>query len=119
MSISPSVDAERGTVEVKLEVPEPPEYLRPDMTVSVDIEVARRPDVIALPLEVLRDGATNKPWVLLLQDNRAVRRDVTIGSRTSDQVEIRDGLAPGEQVIVPEGTAIEPGARVRLKPSGG
>jgi HlyD family secretion protein len=40
--INPSVDATRGSVLVKLRVPNPPTYLIQDMTVSVDIEVARR-----------------------------------------------------------------------------
>jgi HlyD family secretion protein len=40
--INPGIDITRASVEVKLTVPEPPQYLRQDMTVSVDIEVARR-----------------------------------------------------------------------------
>ena len=41
--INPGVDLQRASVEVKLRVREPPAYLRQDMTVSVDIETARRP----------------------------------------------------------------------------
>ena len=40
--INPGIDITRASVEVKLTVAEPPDYLRQDMTVSVDIEVARR-----------------------------------------------------------------------------
>ena len=40
--INPGIDITRASVEVKLTVPDPPDYLRQDMTVSVDIEVARR-----------------------------------------------------------------------------
>ena len=119
LSIAPSIDADRGTIEVKLEVPEPPTYLRPDMTVSVDIEVARRENVIALPLDALRDGSTTAPWVLVLEQRRAVRRPVAIGARTTDQVEIREGLTPGELVIVPGADVVAPGDRVRPKPAGG
>ncbi len=39
--IAPAVDLSRGTVEVKLDVPDPPPFLRPDMTVSVNVEVGR------------------------------------------------------------------------------
>ena len=39
--INPGVDITRASVEVKLTVADPPDYLRQDMTVSVDIEVAR------------------------------------------------------------------------------
>ena len=34
--INPGIDAQRGSVEVKLDVPQPPAYLMQDMTVSVD-----------------------------------------------------------------------------------
>ena len=44
--INPVVDITRASVEVKLAVTEPPDYLRQDMTVSVDIAVARRDDAV-------------------------------------------------------------------------
>src|SRR5690606_21066338 len=47
--IAPAVDPARGTVEVRLEVPRPPAYLRADMTVSVEIEVARVDDGLTVP----------------------------------------------------------------------
>ena len=40
--ISPGVDITRGSVEARFRVPEPPDYLRADMTVSIDIGVARK-----------------------------------------------------------------------------
>ena len=40
--IAPSVDAQRGSVEIRLRVAEPPAYLKQEMTVSIDIEAARR-----------------------------------------------------------------------------
>ena len=41
--INPGIDLQRASVEVKLRVPEPPAYLRQDMTVSVDIETRETP----------------------------------------------------------------------------
>jgi HlyD family secretion protein len=35
--LSPGIDVQRGTVEAKFAVPEPPPFLRADMTVSIDI----------------------------------------------------------------------------------
>jgi HlyD family secretion protein len=119
LTIAPSIDADRGTVEVKLEVAEPPAYLRPDMTVSVDVEVGRRENAMALPLDALRDGSAPTPWVLVIQGRHAVRRPVVLGVRTTDQVEIRDGLGPGELVVVPGSDIVAPGDRVRPKPADG
>ena len=52
--INPGIDALRGSVEVKLRVPIPPDYLRQDMTVSVDIEVARSAGAVLVPADAVR-----------------------------------------------------------------
>ena len=48
--INPGIDISRASVEVKLTVADPPDYLRQDMTVSVDIEVATRDNALVLPV---------------------------------------------------------------------
>jgi HlyD family secretion protein len=113
--INPGVDAQRGTVEVKLRVPEPPQYLRQDMTVSVDIEMARRPGALALPAEAVRDATGASPWVLLVRDGRAMRQHVELGLRGTGWVEILSGLAPGDRVV-PAGAPVKPGGRLRPVP---
>ena len=113
--MNPGVDAQRGTVEVKLLVREPPPYLRQDMTVSVDIEVGRSPDAVALPADAVRDATGAAPWVLVVEDGRALRRAVELGLRGTGWVEIRSGLAPGE-AVVPVLAPVRPGERVRAQP---
>jgi len=113
--LNPGVDAQRGTVEVKLRVAEPPAYLRQDMTVSVDIEVARSPGALALPADAVREATGGSPWVLRVNGGRAERRAVELGLRGTGWVEIRSGLAPGDQVV-PAGAAIQPGERLRPVP---
>lgn len=115
--INPGVDAQRGTVEVKLHVREPPEYLRQDMTVSVDIEVARSPDALALPAEAVRDASGAAPWVLVVEGRQAVRRAVVLGLRGTGWVEIRAGLAAGERVV-PAAAPVRPGERLRAISNG-
>ena len=113
--INPGVDAQRGTVEVKLRVPEPPQYLRQDMTVSVDIEVMRSPGALALPADAVRDATGAAPWVLRVEGGRAVRRNVELGLRGTGWVEIRSGLSAGDRVV-PAGAPIQPGTRLRPVP---
>ena len=117
--VNPGVDAQRGTVEVKLRVREPPEYLRQDMTVSVDIEVARSPGALALPAEAVRDATGAAPWVLRVEEERvgarAVRRAVELGLRGTGWVEIRSGLSPGDRVV-PAAAPVQPGSRLRAVP---
>jgi HlyD family secretion protein len=53
--INPGVDAQRGSVEVRLLVPQAPAYLKQDMTVSVDLEVGHRRQAVLVPTEAVHD----------------------------------------------------------------
>ena len=111
--INPGVDAQRGTVEVKLRVPDPPAYLRQDMTVSVDIEVERHAGALALRSEGVRELGSAAPWVLKVNGGFAHRQNVTLGLRGEGWTEIRAGLSEGDLVVPADNTEIKPGRRVR------
>lgn len=115
--INPGIDAQRGSVEVKLRVAEPPAYLRQDMTVSVNIEVARRPRALLLPIDAVRDADAN-PWVLRVEDGVARRSDVRIGLRGNGYAEVLAGVAPGDRVVPPSATGVDAGDRVRVAAAG-
>jgi len=112
--INPAVDATRGSVEVKLDVAAPPDFLRQDMTVSVDIEVARRAEALTLALAAIRDGAGTEPWVMVIDNGHAQRRLVKLGVRGDSRVEILEGLREGDQVLPATGVVIKEGKRVRV-----
>ncbi|MFO0605544.1 MAG: efflux RND transporter periplasmic adaptor subunit [Polyangiales bacterium] len=112
--LAPAVDAQRGTVEMRLRVPSPPPYLRPAMTVSVEVEVGRREAALALPAEAVRDAATEHPWALVLSGGRAERRDVRVGLRGERVVEVTGGLRESDAVI-PAGATVAAGQRARAE----
>jgi HlyD family secretion protein len=115
--INPGIDALRGSVEVKLKVANPPAYLRQDMTVSIDIEVARRAQATVVPSATVNDVGAATPWVMAVDGHRTVRRPVKLGIRGEGQVEVVEGLAPGDIVVATAGTAIVAGQRVRPVPA--
>ncbi|WP_162471462.1 efflux RND transporter periplasmic adaptor subunit [Bradyrhizobium cosmicum] len=110
--VNPGVDISRASVEVKLTVADPPDYLRQDMTVSVDIEIAARDDALVLPLRSVHDVLSGTPWVLGIKDGRATQRPVKIGLRGNSQVEITGGLA-ADDVAIPQSSGVLTGQRVR------
>lgn len=111
--INPGVDAQRGTVSVKLNVLNSPAFLTQDMTVSVEIEVARSRDALSLNVEAIRDASTLHPWVMAVEEGRAVKRPVTIGIRGDKSVEVTSGLNLHDVVLPATNTTIEAGQRVR------
>ena len=117
-TLVPSVVAASGTVTAKFAIPDPPAYLLPEMTVSVEIEVARKAGALALPPDAVRDLAT-APWVLAVRDGRARRVPVGIGVRGGSRVEIVSGLSAGDRVIPAAEAGIADGDKVRVKASPG
>ncbi|MFZ6750876.1 efflux RND transporter periplasmic adaptor subunit [Undibacterium sp. Ren11W] len=111
--INPGVNAQRGSVDVKLNVAEAPAFLKQDMTVSVEIEVARRKDTRSLNVEAIRDAASQEPWVMLVEHGKAVRRVVKLGMSGDKSTEILAGLNDNDIVLPATGSAVLEGARVR------
>jgi HlyD family secretion protein len=114
--INPGIEATRGTVEVKLRVPHPPEYLRQDMTVSVDIEVERRSGVLSLPAEAVHDPGGPSPWVLAVKRGSARKQPVKLGLRGEGAVEVTEGLEQGDFVVPAAAPRIKAGRRLRARP---
>ena len=112
-AIAPVVDAQRGAIEVKLSLPQqPPAFLREDMTLSVEVETARRDTALVVPAGALRgDESATAAMVWVERGGRVEARKVRLGLRTLDAAEVLDGLAVGDSVLI--GNAPKPGSRVR------
>jgi HlyD family secretion protein len=114
-TVVPAVDPQRGTVEVRCDVVEPPPYLVPDMTVSVEIEIARHQKVLTIPSESVRDASTT-PWVMVARNGRLVRQDIELGVRGSGSGEVIKGLKEGE-LVLPGSSKLSAGTRITLHPA--
>ena len=113
--INPGINAQTGAVEIKLDVLEPQQNLKQDMTVSVDMVVARKSQVLALQVGRVNEISGASPWVWLVQAGHVVHRPVRLGLRGGAWVEVLEGLREGDAVIgLP--TALREGQRVRVQP---
>ncbi len=116
--IAPRVDAQRGSIELRFSLPTVPDFLREDMTLSIEVTTASRDRARVLPLAALRStGAARsagRDEVWLALDGRVQTRPVKLGLRTLSAVEVIDGVADGDTVLV--GASPLPGRRVRPQP---
>lgn len=123
LTIAPAVDPQRGAVEVTLTLDQaPPAFLREDMTLSVEVETARRDNALTLPLAALRgevgtsgtDAANNDSAEVLVEvDGRAQTKRIRLGVRSLQAAEVLDGLRAGDRVLL--GSSVQPGQRVRVR----
>jgi HlyD family secretion protein len=120
LSIAPIVDAQRGAIEVKFALADAvPAFLRQDMTLSVEVETARRPSALAVPVAALGVAPDGKAAVLrVVVDGEVTARPVTTGLRTLDAVEITGGLADGDLVAPDNSLAVGSKVRPVVVPAG-
>ena len=111
--IAPSIDPQRGTVEVRLAVAAAPDFLRQDMTVSVTIQTGAQDSAIVVPNDALADLDGEHPHVWVVEQGRAVRRELQLGLRGLVQTQVTAGLQAGDWVLADAQTPLEPGQRVR------
>jgi HlyD family secretion protein len=119
LSLAPAVDAQRGAIEVKFALEGAvPDFLREDMTLSVEVQTAKVDAALVLPQSSLRlvtgaaDRTPDSAEVLVVQSGRAEVRLVRLGLRTLGAVEVQGGLAEGDAVLR-DGSAVLPDKRVR------
>lgn len=111
--INPGVDVQRGSIEVKLDVPKPPAYLRQDMTVSVDIQVASSTQALLVPTDAIHDADRPQPWVLKVEGRHAKREPVRLGLHSGGVSEVLDGLQAGDRVVPAQTPDVVDGTRLR------
>lgn len=113
--IAPSINPQSGTVEVKLTVDPVPDFLRQDMTVSVNIETGRRDKTLVLPNDALSNVNRGKAQVVLVKDGKLKRQVVTLGLRGLAMSEILTGLNVGDKVLVDAASTLADGTRVKIE----
>ena len=112
--IAPSIDPQRGTVEVRLAVAAAPDFLRQDMTVSVNIQTGAQASAIVVPNDALANLDGERPHVWVVEQGRAVRRELQLGLRGLVQTQVTAGLQAGDWVLADAQPPLEPGQRVRV-----
>lgn len=116
--ISPEANRQKATVQIKVKVLNPDEYLRPEMNASVAFYseavrgAAGRPakSVVVVPSTAVRGNT-----VYVLVDGKALLRTVKVGGSTSQGVQVESGLIGGEDLINNPPPDLKDGQRVHPK----
>ncbi len=114
-AIDTRIDPVTRSVMVRAQLPNPDGRLRPGLLMNIELSRDIR-DNIVMPEEVLIPlGDSNFVLVVDEADNNTVlRREVRIGARRAGQVEILEGLSPGEKVISHGAIRVRAGDRVEI-----
>jgi RND family efflux transporter MFP subunit len=115
--VPPRFDASSRTMKVRLELENPGALLRPDMFVDVDLEVSR-PPAVTVPADALIDAGVRRVVFVERGEGLYEPRDVELGWRHGDRVEIARGLEPGERIVVSGTFLVDSESRIRAAAEG-
>ena len=98
--VQPIIDAMTRTVDVRIALPNPAGDLRPGLYGTVLLEEPGSGPVLTVPRSAVLDSGTRPVVLVETGPGSFAPRDVTLGRRGGDRIEILDGVAEGEQVVV-------------------
>ena len=115
--VSPEANRQKATVQVKVKILSPDEYLRPEMNANVAFVAEEKPaqtsavrPVLVIPSSAVRDNS-----VFLVANGKAFRRNVRVGGTTAQGLRIESGLTGGEELILNPPAELKEGDRVKRK----
>jgi len=102
------VDPQTRATAVRIVARNRDDFLKRDMFVRVAIHARRPRRGLLVPVSAVLRDAENLPFVFVAaRDSSFARRQVTLGSRVGDRLEIASGLAPTERIIVEGGLFLQ------------
>lgn len=110
--IAPVVDSGSGTFRVVSSFDGGAQSLQPGMFGRIRIDYDQRADALVVPRQALLDDG--EPAVFRVREGKVARVPVTLGYAEGAWVEIRKGLAPGDQVVTAGKVALRDGAAVQV-----
>lgn len=111
--IDPMIDENSRTVLMKMRIPNAGHRLKPGLFANVQIVIGEFSDATVIPEESVVPQGGNF-FAFVVESGRAVQRPIKIGLRQAGKVQILEGLAAGEQVVVAGLQKIRDGAPVRI-----
>jgi RND family efflux transporter MFP subunit len=92
------------TYDVTIALQHPKGLLKPDMTATVNIEVARRKSVLTVPVDAIKPGAQGNTVTVMTTDKKGMPHfkvvSVTTGISDGENTEILSGLKEGDTVVL-------------------
>ena len=117
--IVPTADRSKASVMVKVRFAERDPRVLPEMSARVaflERAITREeetPRTAVNPAAIVsRNG---KQAVFIVKDDKAVETAVTVGGKIGDQIEVREGIKPGEKVVTNPPKKLRNGSKVKQK----
>lgn len=114
MAIEPTIEVATRSLLVRATVPNEDARLLPGSFAEVEVVLGEIPDALLIPAIALIPGLKQQT-VFVHRDGKVEERKVQAGLRTSDSVQIIEGLKAGDELITSGVLQLRPGMPVQVK----
>lgn len=111
--VSPTADPASKLYKVRAYIDNSKDLIRPGMTGEIKLTTDEIKDTIALPRELILNK-DQEYFVFVVEDNKAVKRPVSLGEDFDDYIEIKSGLSLGDDLIVKGQNYVVDGKEVKI-----
>jgi RND family efflux transporter MFP subunit len=94
--------------------------IKQNLDAKIKINIYKKEDAIVIPLRIVREDALGKNFVYVMsEDNKegvylTSKQFITLGNKSEDKVEVTEGLALGDIVVLEGAYSVEDSQRVKL-----
>lgn len=114
LTVDNQVDSATGTIRAKAVFPNDDRRLWPGAFVSLRMEMETVPNATVIPLVSVQRGPEGPYSFVVTMDGMVEMRRLTLGAVTQAEAVVRDGLAPGEQVVTSGALRLNVGTQVAV-----
>ncbi|NEU83284.1 efflux RND transporter periplasmic adaptor subunit [Nostoc sp. UIC10630] len=117
--VDSGVNTQTGTIQLKGTFANADDRLFPGQFVNVVLKLSEEPNAITVPSQAVQSGQKGQFVYVIKPDKTAEMRTITVGDTVENETVIKQGLKPGEQVVIDGQFNLVPGATVQVKPEVG
>ena len=103
------------TLLTEIDIPNPDGVLTPGMYCTIELHIPRKMPSLMVPADaiIFNSGGVQ---VAVVEDGVARMRKVAVARDLGKEVEVRDGVKPGDQVILNPSVELVDGSKVATQP---
>jgi membrane fusion protein, multidrug efflux system len=112
-AIDRAIDAQTGTITVRVSFPNPERHLIPGMTVVMRVRNADVGRQLVIPHKAITEQM-GEFYAYVISGDSVLQNKVQLGTKVADKIVVREGLKAGDRIVVEGTQKLRPGAKVTL-----
>ena len=119
LTFDSQIDPTTGTIKLRAQFPNETEALYPNQFVNIQLLLDTHKGVTTMPTAGVQRGVPGTFVYLVNADDTVSVRKIDLGVTDGDHVEVRNGLQPGDKIVVDGADKLRDGARINVRAEAG